>query len=179
MFLPLITSQRRRRCSSNASPRPSRPYHVTANPLSPSFVKSLCPHVDFKQNNAGHIVQLGSIAGREGYSGGSIYCATKHALRGFTVALMKELFDTPIRVTEIQPGMVETCQSYFLRTRARRSGRTTLTPGLFLFPTLSHLDQRSLLDHPIQRRRTGREKGVRGLSTVDGGRRRGGYRLGR
>lgn len=37
----------------------------------------------------------------------------KHALRGFTVAMMKELYDTPIRVTEIQPGMVETCKSLF------------------------------------------------------------------
>ncbi|GHJ90367.1 hypothetical protein NliqN6_6769 [Naganishia liquefaciens] len=62
----------------------------------------------FKQNNAGHVIQLGSVAGREGYAGGSIYCATKHALRGFTVALMKELVNTPIRVTEVQPGMVET-----------------------------------------------------------------------
>ncbi|KAJ9099245.1 hypothetical protein QFC21_004125 [Naganishia friedmannii] len=62
----------------------------------------------FKQNNAGHIIQLGSVAGREGYAGGSIYCATKHALHGFTVALMKELVNTPIRVTEVQPGMVET-----------------------------------------------------------------------
>ncbi|KAJ9103313.1 hypothetical protein QFC20_004790 [Naganishia adeliensis] len=62
----------------------------------------------FKKNNAGHVIQLGSVAGREGYAGGSIYCATKHALRGFTVALMKELVNTPIRVTEVQPGMVET-----------------------------------------------------------------------
>lgn len=62
----------------------------------------------FKQNNSGHVIQIGSVAGRDGYAGGSIYCATKAALRGFTQALLKELVNTPIRVTEIQPGMVET-----------------------------------------------------------------------
>ncbi|GAC72993.1 predicted dehydrogenase [Moesziomyces antarcticus T-34] len=63
---------------------------------------------EFKKRNAGHIINLGSIAGREGYPGGSIYCATKFAVNAFTSALLKELVDTPIRVTEIQPGMVET-----------------------------------------------------------------------
>lgn len=38
----------------------------------------------------------------------------KHALRGFNVALMKELYDTPIRVTEIQPGLVETCETLYV-----------------------------------------------------------------
>lgn len=61
-----------------------------------------------KQRNRGDIVQLGSVAGREGYPGGSIYCATKHALRAFTDAMRKELIDTKIRVMEIQPGNVET-----------------------------------------------------------------------
>ena len=60
--------------------------------------------LDFKARNTGHIINLGSIAGREPYVGGSIYCATKHALRAFSGALLRELVDTNIRVTEIQPG---------------------------------------------------------------------------
>ncbi|PWN47981.1 putative NADP(+)-dependent dehydrogenase [Violaceomyces palustris] len=63
---------------------------------------------EFKKRQAGHIINLGSIAGREAYPGGSIYTATKFAVNAFTSALLKELVDTPIRVTEIQPGMVET-----------------------------------------------------------------------
>ncbi|GBE82303.1 NADP-dependent 3-hydroxy acid dehydrogenase [Sparassis crispa] len=63
---------------------------------------------EFKARKAGHIINLGSVAGREPYVGGSIYCATKHAVRAFTGSLLREVVDTPIRVTEIQPGMVET-----------------------------------------------------------------------
>ncbi|CAO1630090.1 unnamed protein product [Jaminaea pallidilutea] len=63
---------------------------------------------DFKKRQSGHVIMLGSIAGREAYPGGSIYCTTKFAVAAFTSSLMKELVDTPIRVTEIQPGMVET-----------------------------------------------------------------------
>ncbi|KAI0950368.1 hypothetical protein AcV7_008857 [Taiwanofungus camphoratus] len=63
---------------------------------------------EFKTRKSGHIINIGSVAGREPYVGGSIYCATKHAVRAFTGALMREVVDTPIRVTEIQPGMVET-----------------------------------------------------------------------
>ena len=62
----------------------------------------------FKARDRGHIINLGSIAGMEAYPSGSIYCATKFAVRAFTSALMKELYTTPIRVTNIQPGMVET-----------------------------------------------------------------------
>jgi short-subunit dehydrogenase len=56
----------------------------------------------------GDIVNIGSIAGREGYPGGSIYCATKAAVRTFTDALRRELISTRIRVIEVDPGQVET-----------------------------------------------------------------------
>ncbi|KAH6690460.1 short chain dehydrogenase [Plectosphaerella plurivora] len=57
---------------------------------------------------AGDIINVGSIAGREPYAGGSIYCATKAAVRSFTDSLRKELIATRIRVIEIDPGQVET-----------------------------------------------------------------------
>lgn len=57
---------------------------------------------------SGDIINIGSIAGREPYPGGSIYCATKAAVRSFTDALRKELIATRIRIIEIDPGQVET-----------------------------------------------------------------------
>lgn len=59
---------------------------------------------DFKARNTGHVINLGSVAGREPYVGGGIYCATKHAVRSFTGSLLREVVDTNIRVTEVQPG---------------------------------------------------------------------------
>ncbi|KAA8652466.1 oxidoreductase, short chain dehydrogenase/reductase family [Aspergillus tanneri] len=56
----------------------------------------------------GDIINIGSIAGREAYPGGSIYCATKAAIRSFTDALRKELVASRIRIIEIDPGQVET-----------------------------------------------------------------------
>ncbi|KAF8251616.1 NAD(P)-binding protein [Wilcoxina mikolae CBS 423.85] len=56
----------------------------------------------------GDIINIGSIAGREAYAGGAIYCATKAAVRSFTDSLRKELVATRIRVMEIDPGQVET-----------------------------------------------------------------------
>lgn len=47
-------------------------------------------------------------AGREAYPGGSIYCASKAAVRSFTESLRKELIATRIRVIEVDPGQVET-----------------------------------------------------------------------
>jgi 3-hydroxy acid dehydrogenase/malonic semialdehyde reductase len=57
---------------------------------------------------SGDIINVGSIAGRDGYPGGSIYCATKAAVRTFTDSLRKELISTRVRVIEIDPGQVET-----------------------------------------------------------------------
>ncbi|KAI9865236.1 MAG: hypothetical protein M1824_003387 [Vezdaea acicularis] len=56
----------------------------------------------------GDIINVGSISGREAYPGGSIYCATKAAVRAFTDSLRKETIDSRIRVMEIDPGQVET-----------------------------------------------------------------------
>ena len=55
-----------------------------------------------------HIVNLGSVAGFEVYPGGVGYTASKHAVRAVTKTLRLELLGEPIRVTEIEPGMVET-----------------------------------------------------------------------
>jgi len=60
------------------------------------------------EGGRGDIINIGSIAGREGYPGGSIYCATKAAVRTFTDSLRRELIATRIRVMEVDPGQVET-----------------------------------------------------------------------
>ncbi|GAB7327487.1 hypothetical protein MBLNU13_g11363t1 [Cladosporium sp. NU13] len=57
---------------------------------------------------AGDIINIGSIAGREPYPGGGIYCATKAAVRAFTDSLRKELIATRVRVICVDPGQVET-----------------------------------------------------------------------
>ncbi|MCJ1425863.1 hypothetical protein MMC29_003763 [Sticta canariensis] len=56
----------------------------------------------------GDIINIGSIAGRDAYPGGSIYCASKAAVRSFTDAIRRELIATRIRIIEIDPGQVET-----------------------------------------------------------------------
>jgi NADP-dependent 3-hydroxy acid dehydrogenase YdfG len=56
----------------------------------------------------GHVVNIGSIAGFETYKGGAGYTAVKHAVRAITRTLRLELNGEPIRVTEIDPGLVET-----------------------------------------------------------------------
>ena len=60
------------------------------------------------EKGSGHIVNLGSVAGRWVYPRGNIYCATKRAVSALTEALRLDLVGTGIRVTEICPGMVET-----------------------------------------------------------------------
>ena len=65
----------------------------------------LClPHI----RDGGHIVNLGSIAGRQAYENGAVYVTSKFAVRGFTYALREDLLGRPIRVTTVDPGLVET-----------------------------------------------------------------------
>lgn len=60
------------------------------------------------QRGSGHVINLGSIAGHMAYPNGGVYCATKAAERFISDGLRLDLNGTPVRVTSIDPGMVET-----------------------------------------------------------------------
>ncbi len=65
----------------------------------------LClPHL----RDGGHIVNLGSVAGRQAYEKGALYITSKFAVRGFTYALREDLLGRPIHITTVDPGLVET-----------------------------------------------------------------------
>jgi NADP-dependent 3-hydroxy acid dehydrogenase YdfG len=73
----------------------------------------LClPHI----RDGGHIVNLGSVAGRQAYENAAVYVTSKFAVRGFTYALREDLLGRPIHVTTVDPGLVE---SNFSRVRFR------------------------------------------------------------
>jgi NADP-dependent 3-hydroxy acid dehydrogenase YdfG len=88
---------------------------VTCDVTSADDVEALAAAVgdrlDVLVNNAGGagiVVNVGSIAGRTAYEGGGGYTAAKHALAVMTETLRLELWDRPVRITEIAPGMVQT-----------------------------------------------------------------------
>lgn len=60
------------------------------------------------QNGSGHIINLGSIAGKETYLNGNVYCATKHAVDSLNKAMRIDLLPHKIKVTAIHPGAVDT-----------------------------------------------------------------------
>ncbi|HYX89693.1 MAG TPA: SDR family NAD(P)-dependent oxidoreductase, partial [Gaiellaceae bacterium] len=76
-------------------------------------VTRLClPHL----RDGGHIVNIGSIAGRQPYENAAVYVTSKYAMRGFTYALREDLLGRPIHLTTVDPGLVET---NFSRVRFR------------------------------------------------------------
>jgi NADP-dependent 3-hydroxy acid dehydrogenase YdfG len=77
----------------------------------------------------GHIVNLGSIAGFETYKGGAGYTASKHAVHAISRTLRLELNGEPIRVTEIEPGMVET-EFSLVRFHGDRKAAKTVYQGV-------------------------------------------------
>jgi 3-hydroxy acid dehydrogenase/malonic semialdehyde reductase len=78
----------------------------------------LClPHL----SDGGHILNIGSIAGRQAYPDGALYVTSKFAVRGFTYALREDLLGRPIRITTVDPGLVET---NFSRIRFRGDEET-------------------------------------------------------
>ncbi len=70
------------------------------------FARAVVPY--FVANESGHVVNIGSVAGRWVYPGGAVYCATKFAVRAISEGLRLDLLGKSIRVTNIEPGMVQT-----------------------------------------------------------------------
>lgn len=84
--------------------------------------------------NAGHVINIGSIAGHQTYPMGNVYCASKFAVTGLSRGLKMDMLGTAVRVTSVDPGLVET---EFSRVRFRGdteraskayAGMTPLTP---------------------------------------------------
>eukprot|EP00746_Dinoflagellata_sp_MGD_P163948 gnl/MRDRNA2_/MRDRNA2_92284_c0_seq1.p1 gnl/MRDRNA2_/MRDRNA2_92284_c0~~gnl/MRDRNA2_/MRDRNA2_92284_c0_seq1.p1 ORF type:complete len:500 (-),score=73.32 gnl/MRDRNA2_/MRDRNA2_92284_c0_seq1:122-1621(-) len=80
---------------------------VAVNYLAPmAFVSAFAPMM--KQRGSGHIINICSTAANDVYPNSSVYCSTKAALAAYTVAARHDLVDTPIRVSSISPGLVDT-----------------------------------------------------------------------
>ncbi len=60
------------------------------------------------ENKKGHIINIGSVAGKEVYANGNVYCATKHAVDALNKGMRIDLLPHNIKVTAVNPGMVET-----------------------------------------------------------------------
>jgi NADP-dependent 3-hydroxy acid dehydrogenase YdfG len=86
----------------------------------------LClPHL----RDGGHIVSMGSIAGRQAYPNGSSYIASKFAVRGYTYALREDLLGRPIRITTVDAGLVET-EFSVVRFRGDQTAADAVYEGL-------------------------------------------------
>ncbi|MBC8376333.1 MAG: SDR family NAD(P)-dependent oxidoreductase [FCB group bacterium] len=71
-----------------------------------NMIRTVVP--DMVANLQGHVINISSIAGHEAYPGGSVYCASKHAVDALTKSLRMDVVSTPLRVTAISPGLVDT-----------------------------------------------------------------------
>lgn len=72
------------------------------------MTKALYPNLLKASSGIGHVVNIGSVAAHETYVGGGGYTACKHAVRAITETMRAEWLGQPLRVTEIDPGLVET-----------------------------------------------------------------------
>jgi 3-hydroxy acid dehydrogenase / malonic semialdehyde reductase len=78
---------------------------VGTNVLGLMRMTRLClPHI----RDGGHVVNIGSIAGRQAYENAAVYVSSKFAVRGFTYALREDLLGRPVRLTIVDPGLAET-----------------------------------------------------------------------
>lgn len=116
---------------------------------------------DMVARNSGHIVNIGSIAGRQPYPGGNVYCGSKAAVKSITESLKQDLLGTAIKVTCIEPGLVETEFSNVRfhgdteRAQKTYEGLTPLTPDdiadviLFSVTRPAHVNISDMLVLPV------------------------------
>ncbi|HEX2045977.1 MAG TPA: SDR family NAD(P)-dependent oxidoreductase, partial [Gaiellaceae bacterium] len=116
------------------------------------------PHI----RDGGHIVNIGSVAGRQAYERGSLYVTSKFAVRGFTYALREDLLGRPIRITTVDPGLVETDFSLVRfrgdeeKARAVYEGVDAMTPDdiaecvLFALTRPPHVNVDEIVVKPLQ-----------------------------
>ncbi len=88
------------------------------------------------ERDGGHVINLGSVAGRQVYSGGNVYCATKHAVRAITQGMRIDLLGTRVRCSSVDPGLVE---SEFSEVRFR-GDKAKAEPVYQNFPPLQPVD---------------------------------------
>jgi NADP-dependent 3-hydroxy acid dehydrogenase YdfG len=80
------------------------------------------------QNTEGHIFNIGSIAGKEVYPGGNVYCATKHAVDALSKSMRIDLVEHGIKVTNIAPGAAET-EFSFVRFKGNETTAKSVYEG--------------------------------------------------
>lgn len=95
-----------------------------------------------KARGRGHLVNMGSVAGHYSYATGSVYCASKYAIHGFTLAARHDLIATPIRVTHISPGLVGNTE--FSNVRLGDDNKAAA-----VYDNIQHLDPDDVADNVI------------------------------
>jgi NADP-dependent 3-hydroxy acid dehydrogenase YdfG len=92
------------------------------------ITRAIVPQM-LKRNAEGIIINLGSVAGNIAYGGGAIYCGTKAAVRFISDGLRIDLMNTPIRVTNVEPGIVET-EFSIIRYRGDKAAAKKVYTGI-------------------------------------------------
>jgi len=98
------------------------------------LTRAALPH--FLAQGAGHIVNIGSIFGSIGFPHYAAYSASKFALRGYSQALRRELFDTPIKVTYVAPRAIKTAMNDESSTKMLAETNTAMDTPEFVADTI-------------------------------------------